>query len=73
MTEQNSEQGQAVGCETTGYKALVAKYDEYLAFLNDANEGPITMAHAHGWRCSPRLVEKGEEFRAEIERLKAAL
>lgn len=59
--------------ELSCYEELVAKYDEYLAFLNDANEGPIMMAYAHGWRCSPRLVDKGREFRVEIERLKLSL
>jgi len=57
----------------SGYKELIAKYDEYLSFLNDAMVDPLWKAHASGWRCPQKLIKKGEKFRAEIEQIKMAL
>lgn len=46
--------------------ALVEELDAYIEFLNTANEGPITMAHLHGWRCPEADVARGKEFRKRI-------
>lgn len=52
------------------YNQLINKFDEYLNFLNEANNGPINIAWIHGWRCSKDDIEKGENLRKEIENLK---
>lgn len=45
--------------------------EEYIDFLNEANQGAISIAHAHGWRCSEEHIRKGYDFRNKIADLKA--
>jgi hypothetical protein len=45
---------------------VVDLFNEYLSFLDEANEAPITLAYAHGWRCPEKDVEKGKKFREAI-------
>ena len=47
-------------------KGKIETFKEYLQFLYKANEGPISMAHAHGWRCPKEDIEKGEDFREKL-------
>ncbi len=49
---------------------LIAKLEEYLQFINEANEAPISNAYIHGWRCPEEDIEKGKKFREEIKQLK---
>ena len=51
-------------------KELTELYDEYLAFLYEANRGPVGMAYVHGWRCPDEDVKKGQEYRDRIASLK---
>lgn len=51
-------------------KELIALYDEYIDFLNAANETPVTIACIHGWRCQEQDVKKGVEYRLKIDDLK---
>ncbi len=52
---------------------LISAYDEYLKFLNSANENAITIAWCHGWRASAEQIKKGKQFRAKIKKLKKEL
>ena len=52
------------------YIKLIKKYDEYIAFLHEAMESPISMARVHGWSCPQKDIDKGEQFRKEISDLK---
>ncbi len=52
---------------------IIKLYDEYLEFLNDANEAPISIAHNHGWKCPKEDIDKGEDFRNRIEFLKSKI
>lgn len=58
---------------SAGYSALVQKLDSYIAFLNEANHGPVSVAYAHGWRCPQSDIDKGERLRREIAELREAL
>jgi hypothetical protein len=49
---------------------LIAVYDNYLKFLNEANESPIYLAYAHDWRCPQEDLNKGAEYRMQIGELK---
>ena len=51
-------------------RALISKLDEYLAFLDKANKGPIIIAHVHGWRCPQQDIDKSKQLRDEIEQLR---
>jgi len=51
-------------------ESLIKKLEEYIEFLNKANESPINIASAHGWKCSQQDVEKGQRLRDEIESIK---
>ncbi len=44
-------------------------WQEYAAFLNIANEAPIRIAHAHGWRCPDEEVQAGQHYRDRIAAL----
>ena len=48
---------------------LVRLLGEYIQFLNDANEGPIGLAHVHGWRCPQTDIDRGVEYRQSITEL----
>lgn len=52
--------------EKKNLQNLVRLLEEYIAFLAEANEGPLQMAWVHGWRCSDADFERGKEFRQEI-------
>src|ERR1039458_1470315 len=47
-------------------RSLVALHEEYEQFLNEANEGPLSLASIHGWRCPEA------EFRSEGRRVAKA-
>ena len=49
---------------------LIELYEEYLAFLNMANQAPTQMAYIHGWRCSEEVIKKGAEYRKRIAELR---
>ena len=51
-------------------KKLINKLDEYIVFLNNVNEGPISLAWIHGWKCPKEDIEKGKQLRKEIEELR---
>jgi hypothetical protein len=51
-------------------KKLIETYDNYLKFLNMANNAPCSIAYAHGWKCPDEDIEKGIAFRKEIQELK---
>lgn len=51
-------------------RELVKKLDEYIAFLDKANAGPISNAFVHGWRCPQKDIETGDRLRKEIEALR---
>ena len=55
------------------YIELIKKYDEYLEFLNNANDDPISVAIAHGWKCREEHITKGIQLRKEISDLKKEL
>ena len=44
----------------------VELWREYHAFVNKANEGAITLAYVHGWRCADEDVAKGVEYRKRL-------
>lgn len=44
---------------------------EYIEFLNKANHQPISIAASHGWKCPQQDIEKGIEFRKQIDQLKS--
>lgn len=50
---------------------LIEAYDEYIAALASENSSLIGLAYAHGWRCPPEIVKRGEELRAMIAELKS--
>ena len=52
-------------------KELIEAYDEYIKLLSDSEGNLLGLAHAHGYRCPPELIERGEELRARIADLKA--
>lgn len=52
-------------------KELIEAYDEYIALLAHAEQGLMGLAYAHGYRCPPEFVERGEKLRARIADLKA--
>lgn len=58
---------------TTNYLELIAKLDEYIMFLDKANEAPTCSAYIHGWRCPENDIKKGEELRKEISKLRAMI
>lgn len=49
---------------------LVEKLDEYIAWLNEKNWGPISLAHVHGWRVEEEDRIEGQRRRDEIEALR---
>ncbi len=49
---------------------LIELYDKYLDYINEANNGPILLASAHGWVCPFKDIKKGIEFRSQITDLK---
>lgn len=48
---------------------LIALYQEYIQFLNEANETPIRIASNHGWKCPQKDIDDGIALRFEIEEL----
>ena len=56
--------------DLNNYKSLVAKYEEYISFLNEANETPIRLAWVHGWRSPLSDLDKGIKHRTRIQELK---
>lgn len=58
---------------SAGYSALAQKLDEYIAFLDEANHVPVSVAYVHGWRCPQKDIDKGERLRMEIAKLREAL
>jgi len=55
------------------YQKLVIEMQQYIQFLNQANESPIKIASIHGWECPKEDIDKGNEFRQSIELLKQKL
>lgn len=53
--------------------ALIEKLDNYIDFLNKANNGPISIAHVHGWRCPQDDISTGERLRDEIEMMRKSV
>ena len=54
-------------------RSLVALHEEYEQFLNEANEGPLSLASIHGWRCPEAEFQRGLDYRQQIAALRAAL
>jgi hypothetical protein len=54
-------------------KKLIEAYDEYIKLLAESEKGLIGLAYAHGYRCPPELVNRGEELRAKIAKLKLSV
>ncbi len=54
------------GVQRGGAGEGASQWREYVEFLNTANEGPITMAYVHGWRCPEADVQKGQELRTAL-------
>lgn len=52
---------------------IVITQDNYLKFLNEANETPIRIASNHGWECSQEDWDKGNAYRLRIDELKSKL
>ncbi len=52
--------------EVERLQALVDLQAEYIEFLTTANEGPISNAWAHGWRCPQADIDKGADYRRRI-------
>ena len=50
--------------------ALIKLYEGYIEFLGNANQGAVTMAYVHGWRCPQEDIDKGLEYRKRISALK---
>jgi len=55
------------------YEELIKTYDEYLEFLQKANESTLSVALAHGWSCDLDDIKEGLYFRNKIEELKTKL
>lgn len=51
-------------------RLLIDELDAYIAWLNEANNGPISLAYAHGWRCPQSDIDKGKQFRERISKLR---
>jgi hypothetical protein len=51
--------------------ALIEAYEEYIALLTESEGSLMGIAFAHGYRCPPEMVKRGEELRAKIEHLKS--
>jgi len=49
-----------------GYIALIGKLDDYILFLEGCSKGPASLAYAHGWRCTQKVVDEGVRLRKEI-------
>ena len=49
---------------------LVDELDAYVDFLNEANNGPISIAALHGWICPKSDIDKGVAFRERIAELR---
>ena len=47
---------------------VIKLYEEYLEFLNKANEVPYSIALVHGWRVDKKDINKGKEYREKIKR-----
>ena len=58
------------GADFANMQQLIEAYDEYVAALDSENGSLIGLAYAHGWRCPPERVQRGEELRAKIAALK---
>lgn len=54
-------------------KELIEAYDEYIKMLSESEASMIGLAYAHGYKCPPKLIARGEELRAKIADLKAKL
>jgi hypothetical protein len=52
---------------------LIAAYAEYVGQLEDECKSLGGLASAHGWRCPPERVKRGEELRAKIAELRDEL
>lgn len=52
---------------------LIAAYDEYVTLLGNSEKALLPLAVSHGFRFPQSMVNRGEELRAEIEKLKAEL
>lgn len=48
-------------------KTALKLWRDYHEWLNLVNEGPLILAHTHGWRCPREHVEKGQAFRRWID------
>lgn len=57
----------------TAITKLIAAYDEYVTLLIETEKVMIPGAYAQGFRKSQAAITRGEELRAEIEKLKAEL
>jgi transcriptional antiterminator Rof (Rho-off) len=54
----------------TKMRELIETYDEYIQLLTDSEADMLGLAYAHGYRCPPELVKRGEKLRAKIAELK---
>lgn len=50
--------------------ALVRAQDEYIILLEESEKMLLPLAHAHGFRFKPEMVDLGSALRAEIDSLK---
>lgn len=48
-------------------EAEISLWREYEQFLFEQNSVPISIAAAHGWRCSPEVFERGREYRSRLK------
>jgi len=51
------------------HKDVIIELQQYIKFINEANENPINIAALHGWKCPQEDIDKGIEFRDKIEQL----
>ena len=56
-----------------GYPLLVSKLDEYIEFLFNCNQAPVSNAYAHGWRCPQADINKGVTLREEIRTIRQGI
>ena len=54
-------------------RELIEAYDEYIKLLVESEGSTFGLAYAHGYRCPPELVVRGNELRAKIADLKSKL
>ena len=68
-------QGEIVGLEgqRDWLRDFVDLLREYIEFTASANDGPIGLAHAHGWNCPEDVYERGVEYRDRIAAMSSAL